>query len=287
MSEDQRGGLLNETIYQDCLGLIHELTGITVGPNRHSMIQGRLRRRMREVGILDFETYLKYVKKNESEKPFFIDLVTTNETYFFRTPRVWDYLSQEMIPEWHLKNPGQIFKVWSAACSSGEEAHSLAIVCEDFKEKNPSFQYQILATDISQEMVALASAGLYSGRSIESFREQRAALFQKYMKPSEPGGAQFHLSSAIRSRIQFRTHNLFQSLYPKEIFQLVLLRNVLIYFTREDQEKVLANLSGQLAPQARLIIGESESLAYMQCAFSFVMPLVYGLQTVSPKQGAA
>lgn len=284
MSEDQRSDLLNEASYQDCLGLIHQLTGITVGPNRHSMIQGRLRRRMREVRIADFETYLNYVKNSESEKPFFIDLVTTNETYFFRTPRVWDYLSQEMIPSWHIKNPGQIFKVWSAACSSGEEAHSLAIVCEEFKEKNPSFQYQILATDISQEMVALASAGMYSGRSIESFREQKANLFQKYMKPS---GDKFHLSAAIRSRMQFRTHNLFQPLYPQEVFQLILLRNVLIYFTREDQEKVLAHLSGQLAPEARLIIGESESLAYIQCNFSFVMPLVYELQAIQQKQGVA
>ena len=109
-----------EKCFLECLALIHELTGITVATNRVSMVEGRLRKRVLLLKLESYEDYLKLVKQDKKEQVFFIDLVTTNETYFFRTPRIWDYLETKFLPEWFAKHPKQVFTAWSAAASSGD-----------------------------------------------------------------------------------------------------------------------------------------------------------------------
>jgi len=267
---------ISEACLMEYVELIHRWTGITVGQNRKAMLYGRLKKRMKSLGQQSFESYLQYVRNTPEEKTPFIDLVTTNETYFFRTPRIWDYLEQNFIPQWFQNHPGKTFRVLSAAASSGEEAHSLGVACQDFKERHPAFQYQISGTDISTKMVARATEGKYTGRSIETFRKQ--ARFEKYMKPD---GEYFRVITEIRSRLEFRAHNLFQKL-PGEPFDLILLRNVLIYFKGPDQEKVLANLFPALKPDGLLIIGESESLTHVRSEFESIGPLLY-----RPKTGKA
>lgn len=270
MQEDQGPETeISEACLADLVDLIHRWTGITVGQNRKAMLYGRLKKRMKTVGQNTFEAYLHYVKNTPDEKQAFIDLVTTNETYFFRTPRIWDHLEKTFIPDWFAKHPGKIFRVLSGAASSGEEAHSLGIICQEFKETHPAFNYQIIGTDISTRMVAKATEGRYSGRSIESFRA--TPRFEKYMKAE---GDQFRVITEVKSRIEFRSHNLFQKL-TLEPFDLILLRNVLIYFKGPDQEKVLANLVPSLRSDGLLIIGESESLVHIQTEFESIAPLIY------------
>lgn len=273
--------VLSETCLADFIKLIHELTGITIATNRNSMIEGRLRKRVSALNLPNYEIYLKLVKEDKAEQIKFVDLVTTNETYFYRTPRIWDYIEKKLLPEWIVSNPKAVFTAWSAASSSGEEAHTLGIICQSFKEKNPSFLYQITGTDISKEMVGLCQQGQYSGRSIDSFRKNRPELFEKYMSNST--GDCYEVIPEIKSRLKFHQHNLFQSLQQKEKFNLVLIRNVLIYFKGPDQEKVISLIGPKMADNGVMIIGESESLTHIKTNFKSVEPLVY--KQNSPNSG--
>lgn len=278
---------IEEPVFKKFVKVVHTHTGITLAATKKMMLQVRLRPRMRELSLTTFESYYEYLETHKEETPNFIDLVTTNETYFYRTPRIWEYIENEYLPNWFQKKTGTALNVWSAAASSGEEAHTLGAILQNFKEKHPAFQYQIFGTDISQEILSYAEKGQYAGRSIDTFREKRPDLFHKFLKPDSTG--QFSAIHEIRSHIKFQQHNLFEKPKFKTQFDLVLIRNVLIYFTAVDQEKVLANVSLSMKPGAGLIIGESESLNHLKTPFLYKMPLVYefGNLDVVAKTGQA
>lgn len=265
--------ILQGKCFDDLLKLIHELTGVTIDPSRGSMVEGRLRKRLIALGLKTYEEYMKTVQDDMIERASFIDLITTHETYFYRTPRIWEYIEQKLLPEWHQKNPGVIFNAWSAAASSGEEARTLGMICQLFREKHPNFSYQILGTDISKGMVQRCEDGPYTGRSIESLKRSRPELFQKYMKKVH--GDFYDVTAEIKSRLKFRQHNLFTRLPSVERFDLVLIRNVLIYFTGPDQEKVISLISPNLKSDSVVIIGESESLTHIKTNLQALEPLIY------------
>lgn len=265
--------ILGEKCFTSYIELIHELTGITIGKNRSSLVEGRLKKRIMTLNLNSYESYFKFVEKDKTEQVKFVDLVTTNETYFYRTPRIWDYIEKKFLPDWFMKHPNTIFTAWSAASSSGEEAHTLGIICEAFKEKNPSFVYQIIGTDISKEMVELCHQGTYSGRSIDSFQKARPDLFKKFM--CKTTAESFQATSEIKSRLKFKQHNLFGPFQSRDKFHLVLIRNVLIYFTSADQEKVISLIGPKMTDDGVMIIGESESLTHINTNFKSIEPLVY------------
>ncbi len=276
--------VLSESCFQDLLKLIYELTGITISQKRITMVAGRLRKRVTALSLPGYEEYIRLVQDDRREQSFFIDLITTNETYFYRTPRIWDYIENKFLSEWYSKYGKQVLNIWSAAASSGEEAHTLGVLCQNFKDRNPSFLYQITGTDISAEMIGLCHRGRYTGRSIDSFKKQRPELFDKYMTKNEDNT--FQVIPEIKSRLRFGQHNLFKSFSSPGKFDLVLIRNVLIYFKGNDQEKVLSLIAPKLSEEGVLIIGESESLTHIQTAFRHQEPLVYKLDSsahVKPK----
>lgn len=264
---------LSDLCFRKALELIHSLTGISIPERRKSMVQGRLRKRATDLKIKTYDEYLAFVTQNKDEKARFIDAVTTNETYFFRTPRIWAYIEDILLPEWQKKHEGEVFQAWSAAASRGDEAHSLGITLQSFRDKNPKFSYQILGTDISREMVEICKAGLYKGRSIERFKTWKPDLFMKYMKPANEDN--FQVLPEIRARLKFQEHNLFRPLPFMGSFDLVLVRNVLIYFTGKDQEKVLKLIEPKLKDTGTLIIGESESLTHIHTGYLPEQPLIY------------
>lgn len=277
---------LSERCFDEFVVLIHRLTGITVGKNRTFMVEGRLRKRIMALKLTDYESYLEFVRRDKTEQNLFVDLITTNETYFYRTPRIWEYIEKKFLGKWFEAHPKRVFMAWSAASSSGEEAHTLAILCQAFKDKHPSFSYQILGTDISSEMVALCKTGEFAGRSIESFKKARPELFSRYMKSDD--GVVYKAVNDIRSRMRFQQHNLFQSLQSGvDRFDLVLARNVLIYFKADDQEKVLSRILPRMSEDGVLIIGESESLSQLSLPLKSVEPLVYNIDQASLVKGKA
>ena len=203
----------------------------------------------------------------------FIDVITTNKTYFFRTPRIWKYLQETYLPSWYLENRTKEFVAWSAATSSGEEANSIGILCQAFQDANPGFRYQVIGTDISKQMVSLCESGQYSGGSIRSFQESNAQWFSKYMIAS--GSDCFKAAPKIQRQMRFAQHNLFLPLKKAANFDLVLLRNVLIYFDSHDQEAVLSNIYPRLKKSGLLVIGESESLSNIKCRFEKESTYIY------------
>jgi chemotaxis protein methyltransferase CheR len=268
------------------LQLIHRKAGITIAPSRKAMLQGRLRSRMRPLGLSGFHDYLRYLDEHPEEMQAFLDVITTNETYFYRTPRIWEHIEKKVLPDWVARKEGSIFTAWSAAASSGEEASTLAVILQSFKEKNPTFQYRVIGTDLSTQILAQAEKGLYSGRSIESFRKAQPELFRKYMVEKEPGS--FGVAPEIRARIEYRHHNLMQKLKVTAPFDLVLIRNVLIYFDAKEQQTILNHVSQVIKPSGVVIIGESESLNHLQTRFVYQQPLVYALgSSDNAKQEAA
>jgi chemotaxis protein methyltransferase CheR len=251
---------------------VHLLTGITISEQKKTMLQSRLKKRMKKLSIDSYEDYLAFVNKDKSEVEHFINAVTTNETSFFRTPKIWDYFQKEFLPQWHAENPKRQLRLWSAAASSGEEAYGLAICCQEFQNKNPGFDYSIFASDISTEVLEDAQKGIYGSRSVEFLRKSKPVIFDIYFSPID--AESFQISPKLKLKVLFTTHNLFT--VKKEIFHIVFLRNVLIYFSGEDQEKVLWNVSKSLEnKKGMLIIGESESLNRLNTPYEFQQACIY------------
>lgn len=251
--------------FKKILDLVHLWTGITLGESKKTLVQGRLRPRLKILGLTSYKDYFLYLQENKGEQQEFINLITTNETSFFRTNRVWDYFRTEFLEKWDQKAP---LKIWSAASSTGEEAYSLAMSCEEHRLKKPSFDYEIFASDISSKVVNIAQKGEYAGRSIDSFKQTHPTLFNKFFHEGK-------VERKLKEKIHFSTHNLFHQPFKKDYFDIVFLRNVLIYFELKDQERVLQNIALSLKKDGILIIGESESLNSMKTSFEYIKPLVY------------
>ncbi len=247
-------------------------TGIDMADRKWTLLHGRLRRRLQALSLSSYGDYLAVLDSSADEVGHFIDLVTTNETSFFRTPRIWNYLWQEFLPAWHAAHAGLTLQMWSAAASTGEEAYSAAMLFEEFHEKHPDFKYRILATDIAQRVLDVGTLGNYFGRNVDGLKKARPAMLEKYFHSDGTG---YCVAPSLRTHVSFRRHNLYQSLADPSRFDLVLLRNVLIYFDGAGQEAVLENVRLSMAAGAVLIVGESESLNRIRTGFKYQQPLIY------------
>ena len=259
--------------------LAYELTGVTIDSTRGSMLESRVGSRMRRTGIEDPSVYYKLVLDDDAEQRLFIDKITTHETSFFRTPRVWHYIEEHFLPAWASDHPSQTCNVWSAACATGEEAYSLATVCTEFAKKKSSFRFSIDGSDISEEVVDRCRKGHYQQRAIKRFSEDRSELFSRYISSHD---SHYEVSDSLKSATNFFAHNLFKSPRERKKYDLVLLRNVLIYFSIDDQKRVLANIRRAMRDDAILIIGESESISNLDCGFVDVQPLIYSTSRSVP-----
>lgn len=267
------GPVLNDLCFNKLAIKVHDLTGITIKPERRAMLEGRLLRRLRALKLPDFEAYLQHVNATPDEHEAFVNTVTTNETYFYRTPRIWDYISNDFLNNWYAQNKGKTLNIWSAASSTGEEAHTIGVLMQAFKDVNAGFDYRITGTDIDSSVIQKASTGLYNGRSIERFRKEKPELFARYMVGSDVDG--YKVAKNIKQNIQFKYLNLFKPTSTDPSYSLILLRNVLIYFTKEDQELVLRAAHKRLNQTGVLIIGESESLNNLSSEFITITPTIY------------
>lgn len=264
---------ISEPDLKEMIALVYQHTGITMTDKKKSLLIRRLGTRLKALSLITFREYLSYLSSHPSEVNEFINRVTTNETFFFRTQRVWDYFSNDFLPQWYSRSRGKTLKIWSAASASGEEAYSIAMLCQEFRMKNPGFQFQITATDISIEVLGQAEKGIYDGRSMNDLKARFPQLVSKYFAEISP--EVYQINSEIRSFVRLSVHNLFHEPKTKEAFDIVFLRNVMIYFKSEDQEKVLRNVFATLVSGGILILGESESLARFQTKYEFIAPLIY------------
>lgn len=247
---------------------VHRTAGIIIGANKTAMVTGRLWRRLELLGHKDYETYFAYVCSAEGvqERNTMLDLLTTNETYFFREPAHFDFLRDHIIPQ----QGNHKMRIWCAASSTGEEPHSIAMVLADRLGK---CDWDILATDISSKVLELARTGLYRAERISHIPSE---YLKNYCRRGigEYEGMLAVLPS-LRSRITFEQHNLLHLRSSKELFDVIFLRNVLIYFDNETKQKVIENLLQSLRPGGWLILGHCESLQGLKLDISVISPSIY------------
>ena len=256
---------------------VYSEAGICLGPEKKTMLEGRLKRRLRELNIDSYKVYCQYLFGQEGlreEKVRFIDVVTTNKTDFFREPKHFDYLAQQALPEMTARSGGQPVLVWSAGCSSGEEPYTLAMVLSEYAEAHPGFRFRILATDISTKVLAKAEMGIYTGDVVQPVPP---LMRRKYlMRSRERDGDRVRMVPELRKLVEFRRLNFMDTDYGvEEKADGIFCRNVIIYFDRRTQIRLLQNLVRQLKPGGYFFSGHSESLQNMDLPLTSAGSAVY------------
>ncbi|HNW91751.1 MAG TPA: protein-glutamate O-methyltransferase CheR [bacterium] len=263
--------------------LMYERTGIYLKEAKMSLVANRLRARLRELTLPSYQAYYEYVLRHGDELTACIDAITTNETYFFREPRQWEYFASDMLPELVQRNgKTRTLKIWSAASSTGEEPYTIAIF---LKEHLPAgWTSSIIASDINSQVLQRARTGIYRPYAVN---KTDAALVRKYFAVKKltgkdrlpidhalPAGEEYHLDPAVRAMVQFKTHNL-KDRYPLTRFDMIFCRNVLIYFNDESKRLVLQNLYESLVPNGYLLLGAAEGMMGMNLKFRTLRPSIY------------
>lgn len=260
---------LSDVEFQRFRALVHETTGITLSDLKKALVMSRLGSRLRHRKIPTFTEYYRVLKdpSEGDELQAAIDLITTNETSFFREPSHFDFLRN------HLKSLRPVprpFRVWSAASSSGEEAYTLAMVLADCL--GPT-EWEILGTDISTRVLERARKALYP---IERSATIPKDYLSKYcLKGNGRHEGMFLIDRQLRARASFMQANLCQRLPEIGTFDVVLLRNVLIYFAPAEKRLVVEAIARRLKPGGILMIGHSETLAGISDRFKPIQPTVY------------
>ncbi|WP_137679816.1 CheR family methyltransferase [Aurantiacibacter suaedae] len=243
---------------------IQSETGIKMPHNKLTMLEGRLRRRVRATGVADLNTYCEFLfdaKFGRDENVHLINAVTTNKTDFFREPRHFDYLTQTILPELKAKASRRI-RVWSAACSTGAEPYTLAMLLDDFADKHHGPDYGILATDLDTQVLEIARRGIYPAELIQPVPERLRARY--VMQPLEKTSSDVRIVPSLRAAVGYARLNLMDDNYPVgEPMDIIFCRNVLIYFDKQTQEQVVSKLCGKLRVGGWLVLGHSESIAGM------------------------
>jgi chemotaxis protein methyltransferase CheR len=259
---------------------IQDLCGIKLPHAKKSMLEGRLRKRLRALCINSFEDYCKYVfspKGSESEYVHMIDVVTTNKTDFFREPDHFDYLSGKVLPELVSTQAFRArrgINVWSAACSTGEEPYTLAMVLSEFAEKCTGFCFSILATDISTSVLQMARTATYESDRADPIP---LTLRRKYLlRSKDKDKGLVRIVPELRALVRFQRLNLMDEDYAiTDPMGIVFCRNVLIYFDRQTQEGLLNRLSRHIVSGGFLFVGHSESLHGLDLPLVQSAPTIY------------
>lgn len=254
-------------------GLMRQYAGVCLPDTKVSLIRNRLRKHLDVLGLSSFTQYYQYitVPGHEEELQHCINSLTTNETYFFRHKEHWDMLWQTIVPEWINRNKrGSTFQFWSAAASTGAEAYSAAMTFSVCLPPSSGYKFSILATDINETVLQAARTAEYNDYALQKINP--AALKQYFIHDSQRG--RYHLDRRIANLVQFRMHNLIETLRgPK--FDVVFLRNVLIYFDEEGKQRVLERVTEKIAEGGYLFLGGAEALSCMHQYFQRIKPTVY------------
>jgi len=266
--------------------LVYREAGIHLSDVKRVLVEGRLSRRLRELE-LDFRSYYTLVETDEQERIRLVDAISTNETHFFREPRQFEFLETRVYPDWEAraaasKMPRRV-RVWSAACSTGEEPYSVAMSFLARFPPESGWEIEIVATDISTRVLERARAGLYD---LDKSKEIPTRYLKSFMLKGR-GAQQGRMKAGpeIRSVVRFARLNLnAESLVVPGSFDLILCRNVLIYFDAASKARVLDRLLERLDGRGYLLLGHAEAMVGMSARTRGVGPTVY-VHAASPHGG--
>ncbi len=236
---------------------LKERSGIAIGEDKRYLVEARLGPLARRLGLAAVADLVGRVSAGDLESQrLVIEAMTTNETFFFRDGGPFAAFTDVMLPELLARRATERrIRIWSAACSSGQEAYSLAMLLEDWAPRLAGWTVEIVATDLSSEVVERARAGLFS-----QFEVQRGLPIRQLLKHFTQEGDRWRISAALRARVQFRTLNLLRDFSALGRFDIVFCRNVLIYFEEATKSDILARIARQMAPDGYLVLGAAESL---------------------------
>jgi chemotaxis protein methyltransferase CheR len=253
---------------------IYSQYGIKMPPEKKIMLQSRLQKRLRALTIYSFKEYIEYVfsSNNNEEIIHMMDVVSTNKTDFYREPAHFDFLRSNILPK--LYDNRKSLKVWSAGCSSGPEVYTLAIEFSEFANTHQGFDFSILGTDISTLMLKKAYAAIYPEEMVEIIPLE---LKKKYLLKSKDRTKKLvRVNENLRRKVKFQRLNFMDEQYGiSEQFDIIFCRNVLIYFDRETQEKVINKLCNHLKMDGYFFLGHSESITNINVPLKQVKPTVY------------
>ena len=265
---------ISQVAFHKIRNYVYRVAGIIIGAEKTAMVTGRLWRRLELLGHKDYEIYFDYISSpaGVQERQTMLDLLTTNETYFFREPAHFNFLRDEIVPQQGFNK----MRIWCAASSTGEEPYSIAMVLADRLGKS---DWEILATDISGKVLEHARTGMYRAERISQIP---ADYLKDYCRRGigEYEGV-LAVVPSLRSRIKFEQHNLLYLRETNDQFDVVFLRNVLIYFDNATKQKVIENILQSLRPGGWLILGHCESLQGLSLGIKVVSPSIYRKPTAA------
>lgn len=233
--------------YQEFITNIKKLTRIDLSSYKEKQMKRRIYSLMRRNNMADLMSYFMLLKQSEKHLREFLNYITINVSEFFRNPAQWQVLEKEILP--FLIAKGRVLRVWSSACASGEEAYSLALIFEKINYN----KVEILATDIDSEALEAARLGIYSEKSVENVPED---LKRKYFTLKE---GKYAIKDEIKKKVKFKNLNLLEDEFPKNC-DLILCRNVMIYFTEEAKDKLYRKFHNSLSDDGVFFVGNTEQI---------------------------
>ncbi len=264
---------MEKKIYDEFKAIVYQKAGIQLGDKKESLVAARVSKRLRELKLDDFRDYLSYLKKDESGEEMIqlIDVISTNVTSFFRESQHFEYLKTQM-QVW-LERGVRRFRFWSAACSTGEEPYTLAMVLQECAA-GYNADIRILATDISTNVLHKAIEGVYPQEKVAGIP---SVLLSRYFNEVQVSNRDhYEVSDALKKMIVFRRLNLSEVPFPmKGPMDCVFCRNVMIYFDNEIRRRLLGEIQRLLKPEGILFVGHAESLTGQLCNLKNVKPSVY------------
>lgn len=236
--------------YEEFKADVLKLTKIDLNYYKEKQMRRRIDTLVNKNGAKSYEEYIQMIKSDKEKFEQFVNFLTINVSEFYRNPDQWKLMDQQVIPKL-IKEQRKPIKIWSAACSTGDEPYSLAMA---FSKHVPLSDIKILATDIDKQVIEHAKVGLYSEKSIAGVP---ADLKKKYFTQI---GNSYQISDDIKRCVTFKEHNLLKDVYPKD-YDLILCRNVVIYFTDEAKDMIYKNFYGSLKSKGVLFIGSTEQIS--------------------------
>jgi len=254
------GPQLGDAEFEFIRHVVFENAGIALGPNKRQLVQGRLARRLRELHLPSYEAYCDHVREAGPEELVgLINAITTNVTAFFREKHHFEALAAFMLPEALQRNRhSRRVRIWSAGCSSGEEAYCIAMVAREVLPPGQKWDLKILATDIDSDMVATAQRGVYPLDRLASVSEDR--LRRHFRKGVREHAGTAKVTSEVAQLVTFRTLNLMHAWPMRGPFDIVFCRNVMIYFDQATRERLVERFADIIVPDGYLCLGHSESI---------------------------
>lgn len=265
---------LTERDYAMIRTLLLQRSGIALGASKKALVAGRLLKRIQHLGLPSYSAYSELLASGSDpeEVQEAVELLTTNETYFFREPQHFALLAEIA----RDANKGKAFRVWSAACSSGEEVYTIAVTLQEVARKSRSFNWQVRGSDINTRMLEKAAGALYECDRIDGISPE--LLKRYFLQGTGPYEGQMLVDPALCKRVDFAQINLVEPLPELVPFDVIFLRNVMIYFEADVRRRVVEQLVSALTPDGVLIVGMAENLKGLVSGLVSIGPGAYRLE---------